>query len=58
MNVGDSVFKSGDYEIFPDNMLFAIYHINGLSAELMIDGFLSLAEAIEYLLHPKLCYNQ
>ena len=53
MNAGDSVFKSGNYEIFPDNTLFAIYHITGLNAELMIDGFLSLADAIDYLLHPK-----
>lgn len=57
MNAGDSVFKSGNYEIFPDNTLFAIYHITGLNAELMIDGFLSLAEAIEYLLHPKKVNN-
>ena len=52
MNAGDSVFKAGCYEIFPDDMLFNIYYIDGMSAELMIGDFFSLAEAIEYLLHP------
>ena len=52
MNAGDSVFKFGDYEIFPDAMLYNIYHVNGLHAELMVSGFLTLADAIEYLLHP------
>jgi hypothetical protein len=52
MRVGGYVFKSGEYEIFTDNMLYNIYHINGLRAELMVGGFLSLAEAIDYLLHP------
>ena len=53
MNVGDSVFKKGSYEIFPDDMLFNIYYIDGMKAALMVGGFYSLAEAIEYLLHPK-----
>jgi len=53
MNAGDSVFKAGDYEIFPDDMLFNIYYIKGMNAELMVGGFFSLAEAIDYLLHPK-----
>ena len=53
MNASDSVFKAGDYEIFPDGMLFDIYYIDGMKAELMVGGFFSLAEAIEYLLHPK-----
>ena len=53
MNVSDSVFKAGAYEIFPDDMLFNIYYIKGMKAELMVGGFFSLAEAIDYLLHPK-----
>jgi hypothetical protein len=52
MNAGDSVFKSGNYEIFPDDSLFSIYHIAGLEAELMVGDFLSLDAAIDYLLHP------
>ena len=52
MNAGDSVFKSGNYEIFPDGVLFAIYFVDGLNAELMVGGFISNAEAIDYLLHP------
>ena len=52
MNAGGSVFKAGRYEIFADNMLYNIYHINGLQAELMVGDFFSLAEAIDYLLHP------
>ena len=53
MNAGDGVFKAGSYEIFPDDMLFNIYYIDGMKAEYMVGGFFSLAEAIEYLLHPK-----
>ena len=57
MNASDSVFKAyskdGHYEIFPDDMLFNIYYIKGMKAEFMVGGFFSLAEAIEYLLHPK-----
>ena len=54
MNAGGWVFKAGNYEIFPakNSMLFNIYHVEGLQAELMIGGFKSLAEAIEYLRHP------
>ena len=54
MNAGSWVFKDGKYEIFPveNSMLFNIYHVEGLQAELMIGGFKSLAEAIEYLRHP------
>ena len=52
MNVGDSVFKAGRYEIFANDMLFNIYHVTGRQAELMVGDFFSLAEAIEYLLHP------
>jgi hypothetical protein len=52
MNASDSVFKSGNYEIFPDAMLFNIYYIQGMEAEFMVGGFFSLAEAIDYLLHP------
>ena len=52
MNAGDGVFKAGSYEIFPDDMLFNIYYIKGMQAEYMVGGFFSLAEAIDYLLHP------
>ena len=52
MNAGDSVFKAGSYEIFTNDMLFNIYHVKGRQAEYMVGGFFSLAEAIEYLLHP------
>lgn len=54
MNAGDSVFKAGDYEIFPDCALFNIYYINNMTAELMVGGFDTLADAIEYLLHPRI----
>lgn len=50
MNAGDSLFRFGDYHVFPTaNNLFNIYHVIGLEAELMIADFLSLADAIKYL---------
>ena len=54
MNTNSSLFKAGKYKIFraENSMLFNIYHVEGLQAELMIGGFKSLAEAIEYLRHP------
>ena len=54
MNADDSVYKFGNYEIFPDGMLFDIYYIKGMKAEPMVGGFLSLAEAIKYLKNPQL----
>jgi hypothetical protein len=54
MHVGGSVFKAGGYEIFraENSMLFNIYHVDGKQAEFMVGGFFTLAEAIDYLLHP------
>ena len=54
MNPINRIFKCGDYQVFsiPETATFNIYHVIDVNMELMASDFLSLADAIKYILHP------
>ena len=54
MNRANSLFKYGEFQVFimPETKTFNIYHVVGVNMELMAAGFSSLADAMEYILHP------
>ena len=54
MNRSNSLFKYGNYQVFvmPETETFNIYLVDGVEMELMAADFLSLADAMAYILHP------